>query len=86
MVWLALSLAVSWEYLRAPEPRHLLELGGILSLLWVQFGFAGLFHTLRKEKGTKVLALSLVPLVPPLILFFLNIATSWWLGKSAYPS
>ncbi len=84
MVWLALSLVVSREYLRTAEPRYLLELSGLLSLLWVQFGFAGMFHTLRKEKGRKVLALFLVTLVPPLMLFFLNIATAWWLGKSAY--
>jgi len=85
-VWLTISLVVMLEYLRTQEPGYLFELGGLLSLLWAEFGFAGIFHTIRKERGRKVASLLLVTILPPMALFVISLAVAWWLGKLAYIS
>jgi hypothetical protein len=71
-VWLMLSLIVSLAHLRSGQPHYLFELGGLMTLLWIEFGFAGMFHTLRKEKGRKVIPLLLITLLPPLALFCID--------------
>ncbi|MES9899295.1 MAG: hypothetical protein ABW148_09750 [Sedimenticola sp.] len=81
-VWLALSLVVSLEYLRAGRSDHLYDLIVMMSLLWMQFGFAGLFHTLRRERGRNAALLILVTLLPPAMLFLGNFFLAWWMGTS----
>lgn len=73
LLWLMLALVVSQEYLRVSEAEHLLEISGLLGLLWMQFGFAGLFHTLRKERGRRAILFLLITLVPPLLLLTNNL-------------
>ncbi len=73
LVWLVLSVTIILEYLRLNDPHHLFEICGLLSLFWVQFGFAGLFHTLRKERGRRAIPFLLITLLPPLSLFCLNL-------------
>ncbi len=68
LVWLMLSVTITLEYLRLNEPRHLFEICGFLSLFWMQFGFAGLFHTLRKERGRRVIPFLLIAPLPRLSL------------------
>ncbi len=71
-LWLSLSLLISSEILHTLGPNHLLTISGLLSLLWLQFGFAGLFHTLLKERGRNLVPMALIALLPPLLLFFFN--------------
>jgi hypothetical protein len=80
-LWLALSLIVSREYLRSSDARQLLEVSGLLSLLWLQFGFAGLFHRLVRGPRRQVFPLFLTILCPPLLLLLLDLLLAWWLGK-----
>ena len=69
-----LSMVVSLEYLRIGELRYLRNLSRLLGLLWLQFRFAGLFHTLRKEEGRRAVRLLLIILVPTPLLFAANLA------------
>lgn len=71
-MWLMVSLVVSLVHLRSAQPYYLFELSGLMCLLWLQFGFAGMFHTLRKEKGRNALRLLVISLLPPIILFCTN--------------
>jgi hypothetical protein len=68
-VWLVVSLVVLLEHLRSTRPDYLLEISWLMSLLWLQFGFAGIFHALRKENGQNALAFLIISFLPPLILF-----------------
>jgi len=72
-LWLSLSLLVSLEVFRSLGTDHLFEFSGLLSLLWLQFGFAGLFHTLRNGLGRNLVPLALITLLPPLLLFLFNL-------------
>jgi hypothetical protein len=76
-VWLMVSLVVSLAHLRTAHPDNLFELSGLMCLLWLQFGFAGIFHTLRNEKGRNAFRLLAISLLPPLILFFINFVLLW---------
>ena len=73
LVWLVLGLVVSLEHLRSTQPHYLFELSGLMTILWLEFCFAGLFHTLRKEKGRKAIPLLLIALLPPLVLFCVDL-------------
>ena len=68
-VWLMVSVLVSLEHLRSAQPDHLFELSGLMCLLWLEFGFAGMFHTLRNEKGRHAMRFLLISFLPPLVLF-----------------
>ncbi len=73
LAWLVLSVILSREYLRLHDPTHLFDLGWLLSLCWVQFGFAGLFHTLRNEQGRRAMPFLLITLLPPLVLYIVHL-------------
>ena len=77
LLWLMLSLVVSLEHLRGDRPDYLFELGGLMSVFWLQFAFAGLFHTLRKERGRRAIAFLLIAVIPPLLLYGINIVLTW---------
>ncbi len=76
--WVAAALAwgaASWlivdEYRKlGGEPRQLQELWLLMSLLWVQFGFAALFADWRRNRGRRFRTLLLRTLLPPLVLHF----------------
>ena len=76
-VWLMVSLVVSLAHLRAAQPAYLFELSGLMCLLWLQFGFAGMFYTFRKEKGRNAMRLLFISLLPPLVLFCINFIMLW---------
>jgi len=76
-VWLMVSLVVSLVHLRSAQPDYLFELSGLMCLLWLQFGFAGMFHTLRKEKERNAMRLLVISLLPPLVLFCINFIMLW---------
>jgi len=68
--WLFVSLTVLSEYqkIQVPGQGHLRELWFLLSLLWLQFGFAGIYQAVRRRRGFKILALFLITILPPLLL------------------
>jgi len=66
-----LSLKVCLEYVQLKGTEHLIELCGLMSLLWMEFGFAGLFQTIRKEHRHESLLLLMVTLSPPVTLYLL---------------
>ena len=71
LVWGALSLVIVREY-RAigGEPAQVQELWLLMSLLWVQFGFAALFADWRHNRGRGFRRLIFRTLMPPLVLHF----------------
>jgi len=77
LLWLILSVLISLEHLQSDQPDYLFELGGLMSIFWLQFGFAGMFHTLRKERGRRARAFILISFVPPLMLYCINTALLW---------
>ena len=66
--WGILSLVVMLEYMEQDEPKYLTELWFLLSLLWWQLCFAGIFGALRHQEARRLPGLLLVSLLPPLIL------------------
>ena len=77
LAWLLLSLTVSLAHLRSTQPYYLFELSGLMTILWLEFCFARMFHTLRKERGRYVRPLLLVAVLPPVFLFFINLTLLW---------
>ena len=77
ILWLILSVFVSVEHLRSDQPDYLLELGALMSMLWLQFAFAGLFNTLRNERGRRALFFLVIAIVPPLLLYCINTILLW---------
>ena len=71
LVWGILSRVVLLEYQRQPNPRYLHEIWFLVTLLWLEFGFAGIFHCLRHGLRVRLGNMLLVSLLPPLILYFL---------------
>lgn len=78
LLWGVLSAVVMLEYKRQPNPRYLHEIWLLLSLLWLEFGFAGIFHCLRHGKRDRLGKLLLVSLLPPLVLHFFVFVISDW--------
>ena len=72
--WLVLSIIVSLEHLRTPPPHYLLEFSGLMSLLWMQFGFAGLFQAVKRGRVGYKLPFILITVLPPAILYLINFA------------
>jgi hypothetical protein len=70
-VWFLVSVVVLLDYLRLPDPSYLYELWLLLSVLWLEFPFAGLFSSLRQGRHERVPALVLVALAPPMLLHFI---------------
>jgi 4-amino-4-deoxy-L-arabinose transferase-like glycosyltransferase len=69
--WGCVSLIVMLDYIGRDEPQYVTELWFILSLLWWEFGFAGIFSAIRHEERHRVLGLVLVSLLPPAALYLL---------------
>jgi hypothetical protein len=80
MVWFAVSLTMVLELLKTGSFDHLFEFCLVLSLLWVEFGFAGMFHTLLKEQGRRIVPLLLITTLPPLLLFIVSFYAAWRVG------
>lgn len=68
-IWLACSLIILDAYLEQVGNGYLKDLCFLISLFWMQFGFAALFNTLLKQQGRHLLALILVTILPPLLLY-----------------
>ena len=85
VVWLLASLAVVTEYVQTSEPKYLVEILGLLSVLWFEFGFAGLFHSIRRNKGRNLALLLGVTVVPPLLWWTTSLVLIWVFGKAEYP-
>ena len=80
LIWFALSLIVVLEHLKTESPDHLFEFCLLLSLLWMEFGFAGIFHNLIKEQGRRIAPLLLTTVLPPLLLFLVSFYAAWRMG------
>ena len=78
LVWGTLSLIILLEYREQPDPRYLNELWFLVSLLWLEFGFAGLFHCLRHGLRARLGRMLLVSLLPPLVLHLLIFLLADW--------
>jgi hypothetical protein len=68
------------ELLKTGSSDNLFEFCLVLSLLWVEFGFAGMFHTLLKEQGRRIVPLLLITTLPPLLLFIVSFYAAWRVG------
>lgn len=86
LAWLGVSLVVMTEYLGKQDPRYLTEIWFLLSLLWMEFGLAGLFYVSRKRKWRNIALMILVTLLPPLALKFINFLLAWHLGVTGFPA
>ena len=71
LAWAFLSLAILLDYGGQGEAEHLAQLWFVLSLLWWQFCFAGIFSALRHNERRRVPGLLLVSLMPPALLYLL---------------
>ncbi len=71
ILWLLLSLIISLEVLHTLGSEHLFVFSGLLSLLWLQFGLGSFFHSLLKGRSRELIALALITIFPPLLLFLL---------------
>jgi len=78
LVWGVLSLTILLEYRRQPNPQYLQEIWFLMSLLWLEFGFAGIFHCLRHGLRRRLGKMLLVSFLPPLILHFLVFVLTNW--------
>ena len=70
-VWLLVGLVVLLDYRRLPDATYLNELWLLLSLLWLEFPFAGLYSSLRSGRYERVPGLVAVALAPPMLLHFI---------------
>lgn len=71
LIWGSASLVVIAEFRAVGDPRHLTEIGFLLSLLWAEFGFAAMFHAVLKQRGYRLKTLFLITVIPPLVLHLL---------------
>jgi hypothetical protein len=71
--WGILSYILLAEYKRIGESIYLTDLFFLLSILWVQFGFAGIFNAIYTRRYGRVKAFVAITLVPPLTVYFLVI-------------
>ncbi len=71
LAWGAISLIVLDEYLESGAIEQLNQIGFLMSLLWLQFGFAGVFQSIRNRGAKGLPALLLVIVLPPLLLHFI---------------
>ena len=73
LIWCTLSYVVLDEYKRTGDPLYLEEIFYLLSLLWVQFGFAAIFNTVRSRRYARLNAYIAVTVLPPLAVYFLMV-------------
>ena len=71
LAWTFLSLTVILDYAEQGEPEHLVPLWFVLSLLWWQFCFAGIFSALRHSQHRRLPGLLAISLIPPALLHLL---------------
>ena len=82
VIWGGLSLTILVAYIEEGDFRYLNELWFLLSLLWMQFGFAATFHAIRRKRRRNLTNLLLVMFLPPLILrFIIFILVAWHLER-----
>ena len=79
IAWMCISLVIIIEYLRMGESKYLNQFWFLLSLLWLEFGFAGLFYLLVKRRGQQLTVFIMVTLIPPLVLYLLILIISRWI-------
>ena len=65
LAWAVASYLIMREYLGQTEGEYLKELCILLSLLWWQFVFAGLFQALRHSEAWKLPGLTVAAVLPP---------------------
>ena len=70
LAWGGLSLILLDEYRNHGDSRYLTEIWFLLSLLWVEFPFAGIFSCLRQGRYQRLLPLLGIALLPPALLHF----------------
>ena len=73
LIWVVLSSIVLDEYKRTGNPLYIKEIFYLLSLLWVQFGFAAIFNTVRSRRYARLNAYIAVTVLPPLAVYFLMV-------------
>ncbi len=79
MLWLAFSTAVLDVHIDLSGGSHWEEMWFLQSLLWFQFGFAGLFQTLLKRRFHQIRDRLLIALAPPVLLY---LGLEWYLIQS----
>lgn len=65
LAWAVVSYLVLGEYLAQTDGEYLREICVLLSLLWWQFAFAGLFQALRHRERWKLPGLTAAAILPP---------------------
>jgi hypothetical protein len=62
------GLIILLDYRRLPDPSYLYELWLLLSVLWLEFPFAGVYSCLRRGRYERVPGLVVMALAPPALL------------------
>ena len=70
-IWGILCSVILEEYKRKGDPLYLQDIFLMLTLLWAQFGFAGLFNALYSRRYNRLSGYAAITIVPPLILYVL---------------
>ena len=65
LAWAVISYVVTGEYLAQTGGEYLRELCMLLSLVWWQFAFAGVFQALRHGEHWKLPGLTAMAFLPP---------------------
>ena len=81
LLWLALSIAILGAHITVSGGSHWEEMWFLQSLLWFQFGFAGLFQTLFKRRYYQIRDRLLIALTPPVLLY---LGLEWFLIYSGF--
>ncbi len=76
LAWGIVSLVVIGEYRASGAPGQLVAIWFLMALLWAEFGFAAMFHSLIRLNGRGLGGLLLITLVPPALLY-LAVAAGW---------
>lgn len=61
------------EYKRAGDPRYLRDIFFLLSLFWMQFGFAAIFNTIYSGRYARLKSYIAVTFLPPLLVYLLMV-------------
>jgi hypothetical protein len=69
--WCLLTIVLLGEYRRVGDPAYIEEFFFLLSLLWVEFGFAAMFNALYRGRLGRLKPFAAIALVPPLLLYVL---------------
>lgn len=71
--WGILACILLDEYKRKGDPLYLPDIFLILTLLWLQFGFAAIFQAVYSGRFSRLSGYTAVTLVPPLIVYLLMV-------------